>query len=385
MKPLYFVASLLLLSLLLVAPRLADAAPAIVDPGQGTFTFSGSGATELSGITYAGGTSYYAVSDTTPLLYPLNVTLNLSTAFVTGVTVNPGVTLKDSGGVALPNTPNKLDGEGIAYDPLTGKVWVANESEPGIRRHDPTTGNEEQLITPASHPQLGVFANRRVDFGWESLTRSATGSVTWTANEESLTTDGPQSTPTTGTAVRLQRFDGSMTPTGQWAYITDPNRGPITFPSFPTDTFSGVSDMQVLPDGSLLVLERAFGGSDGSLGLPQFRSRLYWVSASELTAPKDVSGLSNLDTAPVGDLSAEPWQPALAKTLLWEQTFASADFDGITIGQTLANGDLSLLLIADDQGGLGTQGLYPLRLVTNVPEPSSLVLGTKTPQRGPGE
>ncbi len=231
------------------------------------------------------------------------------------------------------------------------------------------------MITPASAPQLGVFANRRVDFGWESLTRSATGSVTWTANEESLTTDGPQSTPTTGTAVRLQRFDGSMTPTGQWAYITDPNRGPITFPGFPSQTFSGVSDMQVLPDGSLLVLERAFGGSDGASGLPQFRSRIYWVPASQFGAPQDISGISNLDTAPLGDLTGEPWQPSVAKTLLWEGTFASSDFDGITIGQTLANGDLSLLLIADDQGGLGTQAVYPLRLVgALVPEPGSFAL-----------
>ncbi len=108
--------------------RPAAAAPSIVDPGQGTFSFSGSGANSLSGITYAGGTSYYSISDTTPTVFPLNITLNLSTDFVTGVTVAPGLTLKDSGGVALPNTPNKLDGEGIAYDPITGKLWVSNES-----------------------------------------------------------------------------------------------------------------------------------------------------------------------------------------------------------------------------------------------------------------
>src|SRR6266480_4928206 len=101
------------LALALGLPGLALAAPTIVDPGQGTFIFSGSGSSELSGITYAGGTSYYAVSDNTPILYPLNVTLNLSTAFVTGISVGTGVTMNDAGGVPLPNTPNKLDAEGI--------------------------------------------------------------------------------------------------------------------------------------------------------------------------------------------------------------------------------------------------------------------------------
>src|SRR5262249_25265471 len=153
-------------NMIFAGPRWCQAAPSIVDPGQGIFTFSGSGSSELSGITYTGGTSYYAISDNTPTFYPLNVTLNLNTAFVTGVTVGTGVTMNDSGGTPLPNTPNKLDNEGIAYDPLTGKLWASNESEPGIRRFDPVTGNQEQLITPASNAQLAVFANRRVDFGW---------------------------------------------------------------------------------------------------------------------------------------------------------------------------------------------------------------------------
>jgi hypothetical protein len=369
-----FVALILCAVLATGAPRWVQAAPAIVDPGQGTFVFSGSGSTELSGITYAGGTSYFAVSDNTPVFYPLSVSLNLSTGFVTSVNVGSGVTMT-IGGSAISNSP-KYDAEGIAYDSASGQLWIVSEQGTVLNRHDPVTGNANVIaLITGPGTESAVYVNHRPDFGLESVTRSSTTGDMWIANEESLTTDGPQPTPTTGTAVRLQLFKGAGGWGGQWAYITDPDRGPITFPSFPTQTFSGVSDMQLLPDGSMLVLERAFGGSDGAAGLPQFRSRIYFVAASEFAAGKSVAGISNLDTAPLDDLSGEPWQPAVAKTLLWEHTFASADFDGITIGQTLANGDLSLLLIADDQGGLGTQGVYPLRLVgALVPEPGALAL-----------
>jgi len=55
-------------------------------------------------------------------------------------------------------------------------------------------------------PVPAVFANLRPNFGFESLARRFDGAVIWTANEEALTVDGPLSTTTTGSTVRLLRY-----------------------------------------------------------------------------------------------------------------------------------------------------------------------------------
>jgi len=335
-------------------------------------------AKELSGLTHAGGDTYYAVSDDSASAYRLTIELNSDGTIAGPVTVDAEIALLDESGNPFAANP---DNEGVAFGTSGGEsfLFVSNESMPGIRKHSLATatlghqvGDEISPFAPSATPGLTQYTDTRPNLGFEALARSAGGSVMWTANEEALDGDGPVSTNTTGTAVRLQRMDGSGTPTGQFVYVAEPRRGTITA-TFPVDLtgreVSGVVDMELLPDGTLLVLERSFGGSDGLGGLPQFHSRIFGVDFAGAT---DVSGVDDLDTSVLGDLSDESWTP-VTKTLLWDRVFATANYEGMTLGPTLAGGDISLLLISDDQGGLGSQDVLALK-VTAVPEPSTWML-----------
>src|SRR5690606_38995059 len=106
------------------------------------------------------------------------------------------------------------------------------------------------------------------------------GGTVWTANEEALSVDGPLSTPSAGTVVRLLRYDNAG-PAAQHAYVTAPIHGLVI-----SGSRSGVSDLVALPDGRLLALERSF-----ALASPLFLTRLYEVDTSGAT---DVSGLPGL-------------------------------------------------------------------------------------------
>ena len=107
-----------------------------------------------------------------------------------------------------------------------------------------------------------VFNSRRANFGLESLTGD--GSFTfWTANEEALSVDGPLSTPSAGTVIRLLETDQESGPRRQFAYVTDPMHGSVV-----SGARSGVSDLLYIgPYGVLLAL-------DGPLAVDEQRSAL---------------------------------------------------------------------------------------------------------------
>jgi hypothetical protein len=320
----------------------ATAQPTVLDPGQGVVGLS-SGATlaaELSGITWAGGSTYHAVGDNgAKSIWRLSITLDPVTGWITG---SPSVT----GGLAAPGLGS--DSEGIAYRSTTGSVFVADEVASTITEFSLADGG-----TLGSVPVPTIYgpANVQANMGLESLAWGPGG--LWTANEEALGPDGPLATTAAGSWVRIQRFDQSLAPAGQWGYRTDSvsANSPLT-----TLERSGVVDLLPWTSTGLLVLEREFGGSF----LPSFRSRLYFV---DTTTADDVSLLPGI--------GAGGFTP-LAKSLLWEGTFGTSNFEGMTFGPTLADGSRSLLLVSDNGGGIG-QNLYALQIAP-VPEPTALAL-----------
>ena len=260
----------------------------VTDPGQGPVTLpaGSAGARELSGVTWAGGERYLAVSDQDAALYQLSVRLDRQAGTVLGAEV-------------------------------TGKVALGQ-------------GTDLEAIAQAPDGTL------------------------WTANEEALKGDGATNRGAhgQGTPVRLQRLRGDgrggWRPDGQWAYRVD-GAAPF-FGRAP----SGLVDLAVLPDGTLLALERAAGivGMGGELPSAQvgFRSRLYAV---DLRGAMDTSRLAGLPASVA----------AVGKTLLWEATFPGLNFEGIALGPPVGAGERSLLLVSDDGNGLG-QALYALRVQT---------------------
>jgi hypothetical protein len=306
----------------------AQPAPArwsVTDPGQGPVTLAkgDTGAREMGGITWAGGTRYYAVSDKLAKLFPLSVAIDPQNGTITHAAIEPAVPLSGS-----------TDLEGIAYDPEHRTVLISDEVGPSIREYRVTDGRLVRSITVPP-----VYRSARTNLSLESLALAPDRSALWTVNEETLSNDGPLSNFTTGSAVRLQRFGPDYEPNGEWVYQTDALVGDMLRPGRDIES-SGVSDLVALPGGDLLVLERAYGAR----GL---RIRLYAV---DLAGATDVAALPSLIDA--------KYTP-VRKTLLWQQVFPNINFEGAALGPRLDGGAYSLVLISDD-GHQQRQALYAL-------------------------
>ena len=308
----------------------APAAITLTDPGQGVFDFTGNAA-ELSGLAWLSGTTFYAVSDATNQrrVHELNIAVNPLNGRITSAAV-----------VATSTLATGYDVEGIAYCPQR-KTWLVTDEgqhPAGGQLREHTLPDGRLVATVAIPPPL---QNVRPNFSLESCTWGA--GALWTANEEALAQESAVATATTGSLVRLQRFDHQLKPAGQWAYQTD-SYGFNS--SLTTIERSGVVDLLALPDGHLLVLERALG-----IGIvPSYRNRIYLVNR---TAATDVSGIADLDGA--------AFTP-VAKTLLWEKNMgrvSTRNFEGIALGSALGGGRYSVLLVADNGGGT-QQHLYAL-------------------------
>jgi len=288
-------------------------------------------ATELSGIAYGGGSTYYAVGDNgAPQIWQLDSPLGSRTGWIRSPIV--------AGSIDVPTMGR--DSEGIALSPERKSAWVADEIDSSITQYSLATGLMLGAVTvPSIYRPANVQSNR----GLESLSYAA-GKL-WTANEEALWPDGPLSTTTAGSWVRIQRFGGpDLTPESQYAYRTDPIAG---MSPFTTAERSGLVDLLALPDGQMLTLERELGGF-----LPLYRTRIYLL---------DLNGATDVSAVP--SLTAAGFTP-VAKKLLWQGVFTSTNYEGITLGPVLHDGSSPLVLVSDDgRGGLGQlQTLFSLKL-----------------------
>ncbi len=292
--------------------------------GQGRYPLkSGStGAAELSGITYGGGSTYYAVGDNgATSIFQLATVLAAGFGWVNSATI--------AGGISAPGMGS--DAEGIALRPGTGTAWIADESTSTIGEFSLATGARVGAVPV---PEIYRPANVQNNFGLEALSFGA-GRL-WTANEEALKSDGALSTTRSGTWVRLQEFGGEdVAALAQYAYRTE--RISALSP-FTTAERSGLVDLLALPDGRVLALERELGGF-----LPSFRSRVYLL---DFTGATDVSALPSL---------ADGGFTPVAKRLIWQSVFLTNNFEGITLGPRLDDGTYSVLLISDDGAGEARQ------------------------------
>lgn len=302
------------------APSAAGSAVTVSRSGQSPFAMSSgrTGAAELSGITYAGDTTYYAVGDNgAKSIWQLYTSLNTSTGRIRSSLV--------TGAIAAPELGS--DSEGIALRPGHGSVFVADEITSSISEFSLSSGAKTGAVDV---PSIFRPANVQNNMGLESLTYR--DGELWTANEEALRPDGALSTTTAGSWVRIQQFTGeNLSPAGQFGYLTDPISELSPFVEVER---SGLVDLLVLPAGELLALERELGGF-----LPRFRSRIYLVGLSGAT---DVSALPSL--------AAGGFTP-VSKTLLWQGMSGFNNFEGLTLGPALSDGSFGLVLVSDDGNG----------------------------------
>ena len=296
------------------------------------FTRPSSPGEQASGITWAGENQYYVIDDNDKTLYPMTINIDRSTGKISSASFGTGAVLS---GVS--------DGEGCAFDPASGNVWVSDETGPTICEYNPTTGAKLR-----SAPVPSVFRQYYGNFSFEALTISGDGLTMWTANEEALQCDGAKSTKTDGTVVRLAKFTRSSvhdnwTASGQWAYLTQP----IGTEPMGTQGRSGVSGLCALPDGTLLVLERTLWGDN--FWDATFYNGVYQVNFSQAT---DISGFSSLKDATY---------TRVTKTAVFRyQETGWVNYEGMCLGPRLDDGSTTVLFIAD--GGDCTDKIMTLKL-----------------------
>jgi hypothetical protein len=293
---------------------------------------------QMSGVTYLGPFSgahrFIAAEQTKGELVQFDVTLSAAGA-ITGIS---NVAAIDINGTA--------DFEGAAYtNPARNTVFLAHESAtgPGVLEVNLSTGLNVQTVTIPSV----ITANERTNRGFESMTRSPDGAVMWTANEQALTVDGPISTPTDGTVVRLLRLDVAgvnATAGAQFAYVVEPIHGSSTLGS----PQSGLSDLTLMPDGTLFALERSV-----AVTTPIYLSRIYEI---------DFAGATDVSVGPPASGLIGQTYTTVNKDLVWSgaaDNSSGQNLEGLALGPRLANGSWVLFGVVDD-GFNGTTDGDPL-------------------------
>ena len=274
----------------------------------------------LGGVAWVSNDTYLAVTDWSHALWEMKLPLDPTSGKPLSCELRRLCVLE-----------KREDVEDVALDPLAPtSVWVADEYKTLLCRHDIATGKElERLAMP------GALAKTRTDMGLESVAISRDGRELWTTSEEAVEADGPISSGSRGTDVRLTRFrreaKGGWTPAGQWIYRTDPIAGLSWKGKSNVDSArSGVSGLCVLDDGTLLVLEREFS----VVFLPRFRCRVY---EADLSGATDVSAMPSVRDAEV---------KRAGKRLL-DETCGFSMYEGICQGQSLADGSRTVVLVSD--------------------------------------
>ncbi|MFW5876207.1 MAG: esterase-like activity of phytase family protein [Myxococcota bacterium] len=289
----------------------------------------------LSGITWLGEDRYLAVGDHPSRLYFLRITIDGASGTIDNAELERTVPLEGAS-----------DPEAVVYHPERGTCFIAEEvtDDPeAVHEHDCREG--KRLEAPALSEHL--LRSRR-NRGLEALVYDESIDAFFTANEGPLEGDGPAADARHGAWLRLFAFGPETGPVVEWAYRVDAIPGDV--PLFNREV-SGVTALQSLSDGRLLVLERALGAV-GPFGLPGFRHRLYVATPD-----------SDSDATLVTNLPADDVRP-MTKRRVWEGHLGPVfNFEGMTFGPELEDGTRLLLLVSDDGGGLA-RALLPLRVRT---------------------
>ena len=212
----------------------------------------------------------------------------------------------------------------------------------------PINGNE--FIWSYSQPSADFHPN----YGYESLAYDSVRHYLWTITESTLRKDGEASSWRNGLTNRLRLFafdwrenqdQDSECRVGEhpiavsYAYQMDKPKARKQALHYAM----GVSELCVLPDGQLLVLEREVFVPKAKIGA-FCQCKLYLVNPS-VEHPFDMSASFQTDEV-----------PTMRKTLLTQWTTrltlfsrSFANYEGMCLGPQLADGSWVLILLSDSQ------------------------------------
>jgi hypothetical protein len=323
----------------------------------------------LSGIDYNASTnSYIAISDDRSQINPARFyTLNLALtpSSFAGVTFTGTTVLKAPDGNPYPTLT--IDPESIRFA-ANGNVYYTSEGDtvrgfnPFVReaKLDGTYVRDFQIpdAYKVDVPGTGV----RNNLAFESLTISNDGNFLVTAVENALQQDGPAATPTNGSPARSLVFD-IATGLADSEYVYDV--GPVAQTPIPNTAFAtnGLVEVLALGGTKYLTVERSF-----SSGIPGTGNSIKLFEA-DYAGATDVFGANSLTSVMYAPVT---------KTLLLDLDTLGIPLDnieGVTFGETLADGRRSLILVSDNNFS-GTQFTQFLAFAVGpvpaaVPEPGS--------------
>ncbi|KQZ32686.1 esterase-like activity of phytase family protein [Duganella sp. Root1480D1] len=247
--------------------------------------------------------------------------------------------------VATAGGCTRADVESIRIDPLDGSMWYSSE---GDRRYslDPFIRHatrEGALLVELPLPEnFKVHKDEergsRYNATFEGLAFAPGGGSLWASIEWPLYEDGPIPTPQHGAVVRMTQFQRDGQVLRQFAYPLD------AIPAEPgpgKDAENGVSEILALPDGELLVLERATVQSAD--GIHTNYVRLYASDAREASDVKSLPGLAGAQ-----------FTPARKRLVLDFRALGLPRIDNLeamAFGPRLPNGHATLLFASDDNFG----------------------------------
>lgn len=259
-----------------------------------------------SGITWLGGTHYAVVSDKSA--DDGFFVFDIQTDSLSGeVREASCLTFISSG------HPGR-DDEGVAYNPATNTIWISGEADNRIMEYGmdgKRTGRELRL------PE--VFSHLPSNLGLEALSYNAHTQTYWTCNEAG--------------SIVLQSFGADLKPQRSFHYELD---APEADASKAGHYAHGVGTVCALDDGSVLLLEREFFVPRMKLGA-FVNCKLFRVQ------PNAVDSLAATNQA-MKKQELASWRTSLS--LLGRSI---ANYEGMCLGPTLADGSRVLLLVADSQ------------------------------------
>jgi hypothetical protein len=294
-------------------------------------TFAGTQVGGLSGIAYAGGTTFYTLSDdqTNARFYMLRAAIRDGRLSPGDIAFEAVTILRQPDGTPYPTA--SLDPEGFALTKhgrqaiVTSEGFAARLIPPWIRRYELDGTYVADLPVPDDFvPNAAGTRGVRQNLGFESA--ATRGRNLFTGTEAALVQDGPPATLTNGSPARLLRYDLKRNRLErQWTYLTDP----IAEPPVPPTQFAvnGLVDLLPLGERSLLAMERSF-----SVGAPDTGNtiKLYRVNLRR--------------------------DGSTTKTLLLDLDVLGIPLDnveGMAFGPRLRGGKRTLLLVSDNNFAAG--------------------------------
>ncbi|QDL08624.1 hypothetical protein DP113_12570 [Brasilonema octagenarum UFV-E1] len=346
----FFIPILILLSIFIInipAPNYPitgiDFISSVTFPTDYTFKKTPMGG--LSGITYdAKKQLYYTISDdrsekAAARFYTLKI--DLSNGTLTNDKVVPlGVTtLLNESSQTFPT--GTIDSEGIT---LTNHetVYISSEGDnlkqitPFLKEFSLSSGKVLNTLPipnkflPDKSRKQGV----RNNLAFESLTITPNNKSLFTATENALIQDGPEAKPKVSSPCRILQYNLlTHKPEKEFLYQTEAVTPIFNFsPKFA----SGLSDLMALDNqGHFLSLERTFSGFGFSIAL-------YQIS---LEGADDIHNIDSLLAVDINKI--KPTKKELLLDLR-KLNVALDNIEGLTLGSKLPDGQLSLILVSDN-------------------------------------